>query len=248
MKDIFVSDEGAGGVARLAFDRTNHLYVTTGGAGAQDANSQQGKVLRLMDDGTVPKDNPFVGRADAKPQVFTMGHRNSLGLAMNPTTGEMWQNENGPNGGDEINVLVAGKNYGWPKVSYGRNYQGPWQTEVPGHVGFEPPIVYWVPAIAASGMTFYTGNKLPKWKGDVFVGSMRTGENSRHRPRRARPVQREVRGTAPRAAARRAAPARARHPHGPGRTALRADGREARRRAPDRAQRNRPIVITIRDS
>ena len=176
MKDIFVSDEGAGGVARLAFDRTNHLYVTTGGAGAQDPNTQQGKVLRLMDDGTVPKDNPFVGRSDAKPQVFTMGHRNSLGLAMNPTTGEMWQNENGPNGGDEINVLVAGKNYGWPKVSYGRNYQGPWQTEVPGHVGFEPPIVYWVPAIAVSGMTFYTGNKLPKWKGDVFVGSMRTGE------------------------------------------------------------------------
>ncbi len=176
MKDIFVTDPGAAGVARVAFDRTNHVYMTTGGGAAQDLNSQQGKVLRLMDDGTVPKDNPFVGRTDAKPQVFTLGHRNSLGLAMNPTTGEMWQNENGPNGGDEINVLVAGKNYGWPKVSYGRNYTGPWQTEVPGHIGFEPPIVYWVPAIAVSGMTFYTGNKLPKWKGDVFVGSMRTGE------------------------------------------------------------------------
>lgn len=176
MKDIFVSDAGAGGVVRLAFDRTNHLYMTTGGGATQDLNSQQGKVLRLMDDGSVPKDNPFVGRADAKPQVFTYGHRNSLALALNPATGEMWQSENGPNGGDEINVLVAGKNYGWPKVSYGRNYQGPWQTEVPGHTGFEPPIVYWVPAIATSGMTFYTGNKLPKWKGDVFVGSLRTGE------------------------------------------------------------------------
>ena len=176
IKDIFVADPGVGGVARLAFDRTNHLYMSTGGGATQDLNSQQGKVLRLMDDGTVPNDNPFVGRSDAKPQVFTLGHRNTLALALNPTTGEMWQSENGPNGGDEINVLVAGKNYGWPRVSYGRNYEGPWQTEIPGHVGFEPPVVYWMPAIAASGMTFYTGNKLPKWKGDVLVGSLRTGE------------------------------------------------------------------------
>lgn len=176
MKDIFVTDPGAAGVVRLAFDRTNHLYMTTGGGATQDLNSQQGKVLRLMDDGSTPKDNPFAGRSDAKPQVFTYGHRNSLGMAMNPTTGEIWQSENGPNGGDEINVLVAGKNYGWPKVSYGRNYTGPWQTEVPGHVGFEAPIVYWVPAIATSGMTFYTGSKLAKWKGDVLVGSLRTGE------------------------------------------------------------------------
>jgi glucose/arabinose dehydrogenase len=176
MKDIFVAGEGAGGVARVAFDRTNHVYMTTGGGATQDLNSLQGKVVRLMDDGTVPKDNPFVGRSDARPEVFTYGHRNSLGLALNPATGEIWQTENGPNGGDEMNVLVAGKNYGWPKVSYGRDYKGPWQTEVPGHVGFEPPIVYWVPAIATSGLTFYTGNKLSKWKGDVFVGSMRTGE------------------------------------------------------------------------
>ena len=176
MKDIFVSDPGAAGVVRLAFDRTNHLYMTTGGGATQDLNSQQGKVLRLMDDGSTPKDNPFAARSDAKPQVFTYGHRNSLAIAMNPTTGEIWQTENGPNGGDEINVLVAGKNYGWPKVSYGRNYTGPWQTEVPGHVGFEAPIVYWVPAIATSGMTFYTGSKLAKWKGDVLVGSLRTGE------------------------------------------------------------------------
>jgi glucose/arabinose dehydrogenase len=117
-----------------------------------------------------------VGKAGARPEVFTLGHRNALGLAMHPKSGEMWLNENGPNGGDEINVLRAGANYGWPKVSYGRQYTGPWQNDIPGHAGFEPPLVYWMPAIAVSGLTFYTGDKLPKWKGDVFVGSLRTGE------------------------------------------------------------------------
>ena len=105
-----------------------------------------------------------------------MGHRGTLGLAMHPGTGEIWQNENGPNGGDEINVLKPGANYGWPIVSYGRTYQGPWQSERPKHEDFEPPAVYWMPAIAVSGMTFYTGDRFPKWKGDVFVGSLRTGE------------------------------------------------------------------------
>jgi glucose/arabinose dehydrogenase len=117
-----------------------------------------------------------VGKAGAKPQVYTIGHRSSLGLAVHPGTGEMWLNENGPNGGDEINILKPGKNYGWPIVSYGRTYQGPWQSEHPGSEGFEPPLVYWVPSIAVSGMAFYTGDKLPKWKGDVFVGALRTGE------------------------------------------------------------------------
>jgi glucose/arabinose dehydrogenase len=178
-KDIFVAEEGTGSATRLVFDRTNHLYVTTAAAGgnaAQDPKSQAGKVLRLNDDGSIPKDNPFVGKAGYRPEIFTLGHRSALGLAMHPKTGEIWLNENGPNGGDEINVLRAGANYGWPKVSYGRSYTGPWQTEIPGHIGFEPPIVYWMPAIAVSGMTFYTGDKLPKWKGDVFVGSLRTGE------------------------------------------------------------------------
>ena len=95
---------------------------------------------------------------------------------MHPGTGEMWQNENGPNGGDEINILKPGANYGWPIVSYGRTYPGPWQSERPGHVGFEPPVVYWMPAIAVSGMAFYTGDKFPKWKGDVCVGGLRMGE------------------------------------------------------------------------
>jgi glucose/arabinose dehydrogenase len=117
-----------------------------------------------------------VGKPGHKPEVYTLGHRNALGLAMHPGTGEMWQNENGPNGGDEINILKPGRNYGWPIVSYGRTYPGPWQSEFPRHDGFEPPVVYWVPAIAVSGMVFYTGDKFPKWKGDIFVGSLRTGE------------------------------------------------------------------------
>ncbi len=174
MKDIFVSDQS--GTSRIAFGRDGTLFMTTTGNDPQDPNTTGGKVLRFNDDGSIPKDNPFVGQAGKRPEVYTLGHRSSLGLALNPTTGEMWENENGPNGGDEINVLKPGLNYGWPIVSYGRTYQGPWQSERPGHAGFEPPVVIWVPAIAVSGMTFYTGDKLPKWKGDVFVGSLRTGE------------------------------------------------------------------------
>jgi glucose/arabinose dehydrogenase len=178
MKDIFQADEGTS-TARVAFGNDGKLYMTTVGTQgniSQDPNSQSGKVLRLNDDGSVPADNPFVGKAGSKPQVYTIGHRSSLGLAVHPGTGEMWLNENGPNGGDEINILKPGKNYGWPIVSYGRTYQGPWQSEHPGSEGFEPPLVYWVPSIAVSGMAFYTGDKLPKWKGDVFVGALRTGE------------------------------------------------------------------------
>ena len=165
-KDVFVLNERTG-VARIAFGRDGMLYVTTAGEGGQDPNSQGGKVLRLKDDGSVPADNPFAGRAGYRPEVYTLGHRSSL---------DMWLNENGPNGGDEINILKPGLNYGWPTVSYGRSYPGPWQNERPGHAGFEPPVVYWMPSIAVSGMAFYTGDRLPKWKGDVFVGSLRTGE------------------------------------------------------------------------
>jgi len=174
LKDIFVT-EGVG-PTRIAFGKDGNLFITVSGDDPQSPGTHGGKVLRVKDDGSIPSDNPFVGKAGAKPEVYTIGHRNSLGLALHPGTGEMWQNENGPNGGDEINILKAGRNYGWPIVSYGRTYQGPWQAERPGHAGFEPPVVYWVPAIAVSGMTFYTGDKFPKWKGDVFVGSLRTGE------------------------------------------------------------------------
>jgi glucose/arabinose dehydrogenase len=174
LRDIFVTE--GGGPSRIAFGRDGTLFMTVSGDDPQSLTTHGGKVLRLNDDGAIPKDNPFVGHAGAKPEIYTYGHRNSLGLALHPGTGEMWQNENGPNGGDEINILKPGRNYGWPLVSLGRTYQGPWQSERPGHAGFEPPVVYWMPAIAVSGMTFYTGDRLPKWKGDVFVGSMRTGE------------------------------------------------------------------------
>jgi glucose/arabinose dehydrogenase len=174
--DIFVADEGTGGASRIAFAPDGTLFMTTGGGGAQDLNRHGGKVLRLSDDGTVPDDNPFVGMADHKPEVYTLGHRNSIGLAIHPGTGDVWQNENGPNGGDEINILTAGANYGWPIISLGRTYPGPWQSEAFWRDGLEQPVVYWMPSIAVSGMAFYTGDRLSRWKGDVFVGGLRTGE------------------------------------------------------------------------
>jgi glucose/arabinose dehydrogenase len=177
VRDLFVMDQS--GTSRIAFGRDGTLFMTTTGVGgndAQDLSKVEGKVLRFKDDGSIPQDNPFVGKANARKEIYTLGHRSALGLALHPGTGQLWLNENGPNGGDEINILKPGANYGWPIVSYGRQYTGPWQNEVPGHAGFEAPLVYWVPSIAVSGMTFYTGDKLPKWKGDVFVGALRTGE------------------------------------------------------------------------
>ena len=176
VEEIFVTDPGTRGASRIAFAEDGTLYMTTGGNGAQDPNSHGGKVLRLRDDGSVPDDNPFVGMAGHKPEVFTLGHRNSLGLAVHPGTGEVWQNENGPNGGDEINALKPGANYGWPIISLGRTYPGPWQSEAFWRDGMEQPVVYWMPSIAVSGMAFYNGDALPRWKGDVFVGGLRTGE------------------------------------------------------------------------
>ena len=178
VRDIFVTQPG-GGASRIAFGRDGTIFMTNAGGGPQDPQDPKndaGKVLRLKDDGSIPSDNPFVGRAGYKPEIYSMGHRSSLGLAMHPGTGDIWENENGPNGGDEINIIRSGHNYGWPIVSFGRTYQGPWQAERPTHEGFDQPIVFWMPSIAVSGMTFYTGNKLSKWKGDVFVGGLRTGE------------------------------------------------------------------------
>ncbi|PYS34945.1 MAG: hypothetical protein DMG14_28220 [Acidobacteria bacterium] len=175
VRDIFVAQPGAG-ASRIAFGRDGTIFMTNGGNDPQDLKSHGGKLLRVRDDGSVPSDNPFVGREGVKPEIYSLGHRTSLGLAIHPVTGEVWENENGPNGGDEINIIRPGRNYGWPIVSFGRTYQGPWQAERPTHDGFEPPVVFWMPSIAVSGMAFYTGNRLPKWKGDVFVGSLRTGE------------------------------------------------------------------------
>ncbi len=177
VKDIWLGPTPSGGSTPIVFGKDGMLYVAGGGGNAQAPGTTGGKILRLKDDGSVPADNPFVGQAGYLPEIYTMGHRSSLGLAVHPVTGEIWLSENGPNGGDELNVLKPGKNYGWPLVSLGRQYPGPWQAgNAPTHEGYEPPIVYWTPAIAVAGLTFYTGDKLPKWKGDVFAGGMRTGE------------------------------------------------------------------------
>ncbi|MBN1238368.1 MAG: PQQ-dependent sugar dehydrogenase [Gammaproteobacteria bacterium] len=176
--DVFVLDEGTGGATPIIFGQDGKLYVATSGGDAQDPSSHGGKVLRLNDDGSVPQDNPFVGKDGYKPEIYTLGHRSSLGLAVHPTSGDIWQSENGPNGGDELNVIRAGRNYGWPIVSLGRTYPGPWQNEknIPTHDGYEAPVVYWTPAIAVSGLTFYTGSELAAWTGDIFVGGLRYGE------------------------------------------------------------------------
>ena len=175
-KDVFVATERTG-TSRMAFGRDGMLYLATSGADSQDLNTHGGKVLRMRDDGSAPPDNPFAGKPGVKPEIYTYGHRNSLGLAIHPGTGQVWQTENGPNGGDEINIVKPGANYGWPLVSYGRQYPGQWQTgDRAGHAGYEPPLVIWVPSIATSGLAFYTGDRFPRWKGDVFVGALRTGE------------------------------------------------------------------------
>jgi glucose/arabinose dehydrogenase len=180
VRDIFVTTD-ASSVSRLAFGRDGKLYVSLfgnagDGSAAQDSMSHAGKVLRLNDDGSVPGDNPFVGKGGYKPEIYTLGHRSTLALIVHPLTGELWENENGPNGGDEINVLKPGANYGWPLVSTGRSYPGPWQSKGFSRDGFEDPLVYWVPSIAVSGLAIYTGEKFPRWKGDAFVGGMRMGE------------------------------------------------------------------------
>jgi glucose/arabinose dehydrogenase len=183
-RDLFVAEpywNGSGGAAsRLAFGRDGMLYMTTGASvantmDAQTPSNHKGKVLRLNDDGSVPADNPFVGRAGYKPEIYSLGHRNQLGLAINPSTGQVWANENGPNGGDKINITLPGRNYGWPIVSLGRDYAGPWQGKF-AQDGIEPPVVFWMPSIAVSGMAFYTGDRFPAWRGNVFVGAMRFGE------------------------------------------------------------------------
>jgi glucose/arabinose dehydrogenase len=172
-RDIFVGESGSGGP--IVFGGDGMLYVAHGGGDTQNPKSLAGKILRLTDEGKVPSDNPFVGRADARPEIFTMGHRTFLRMAKHPLTGAIWQIENGPNGGDEVNILTPGTNYGWPQVSLGRTYAGPWQGPF-SKEGFRDPIVYWTPAIAVSSIAFYTGDRLPKWKGDVFVTGMRYGE------------------------------------------------------------------------
>jgi len=179
--DIWVGENISGGPASLAMTPDAKLWIATSGgfaATAQDPATLAGKVLRLNDDGTVPTDNPFVGKQGYRPEIYTLGHRTALGLTVHPVSGQVFLAEMGPNGGDEINFIKAGSNYGWPLVSLGRSYPGPWQAKAnePTHSGFELPLLYWTPSISVSGLTFYTGDALPKWKGDLFVGGLRYGE------------------------------------------------------------------------
>jgi glucose/arabinose dehydrogenase len=140
---------------------------------AQNLANHLGKVVRVTPDGAVPPDNPFVGRQDAKPEIWSYGHRNAQGAALHPTTGRLWELEHGPMGGDEINIPLGGKNYGWPVIGYGVNYDGSKAHEAASKAGMEQPIKYWVPSIAPSGMAFYTGDLLPQWKGNLFVGALK---------------------------------------------------------------------------
>jgi aldose sugar dehydrogenase len=181
VKDLLVPEayEGNSGLnGRVVFGPDGMVYMSTGGnigKIAQEPSSLRGKILRLRDDGSVPPDNPFAGRTGYRPEIFTLGHRNTLALIVHPQTGALWNNENGPNGGDEINIILPGRNYGWPLVSFGRDYPGPRISEHPTREGMESPLVVWLPQIAVAGMAVYTGDKFPTWKGNVFVGSMRTG-------------------------------------------------------------------------
>ncbi|MCO5725425.1 PQQ-dependent sugar dehydrogenase [Robiginitalea marina] len=163
--------------SRLEFDEAGYLYFTIGERGERDVNPQDpgrdgGKVYRIHDDGRIPADNPFVNTAGARPAIYTYGNRNPQGMAKHPETGEIWIHEHGPRGGDEINIVKKGANYGWPVVTYGINYSGTSITDETEREGMEQPIHYWVPSIAPSGMCFVTSENYPGWKGSLLVGSL----------------------------------------------------------------------------
>lgn len=169
--------------SRLAFDADHFLFITVGDRQAaprgdleahpaQDLSNHHGTTIRLHDDGRVPSDNPFVGRPDARPEIWSYGHRNAQGLAFHPETGDLWLNEHGPQGGDEANLVKPGLNYGWPVVGFGVNYGGNPIHEGTHREGMEPPAHYWVPSIATSGLMIYTGDRFPQWKGNMFVGGL----------------------------------------------------------------------------
>jgi glucose/arabinose dehydrogenase len=163
--------------SRLVFDREGRLYVTLGDRGsqralAQDLSTHIGKVLRINPDGSIPAGNPFAGRAGARPEIWSWGHRNVQGAALHPATGELWTHEHGPRGGDELNVARAGRNYGWPVITYGREYSGPAIGEGTAKPGMEQPVHYWVPSIGPSGLAFYTADAIPGWRGSVLVGAL----------------------------------------------------------------------------
>jgi glucose/arabinose dehydrogenase len=162
--------------SRLVFAPDGKLFVTLGErftfAPAQDLNNDLGKIVRINPDGSVPKDNPFVGRQDARPEIWSYGHRNPQGAAIHPETGRLWEVEFGPMGGDELNIPQAGKNYGWPVVSWGSHYDGRQIPKPPTHPEFADAIYHWNPVISPSGITFYTGDAIPAWKGNLLIGGL----------------------------------------------------------------------------
>ncbi len=162
--------------SRLAFAVDGTLFMTVGESNdrhrAQNTFDHAGKVLRLNDDGTVPADNPFVERADVRPEIYSFGHRNPQAVTRHPTTGAIWATEHGPRGGDELNLVLPGRNYGWPVVTFGREYSGEMISPETSRTGLEPPVVQWTPSIALSGMNFYTGERFPTWRGDLLVSGL----------------------------------------------------------------------------
>jgi len=169
----------AGGLhfgSRIVFDRAGQMYVSTGERynrpRAQSLADPAGKIVRLNDDGSVPPDNPFVGRAGVRPEIFSFGHRNPQGLAMHPVTGRIWEVEHGPRGGDELNLLKAGANYGWPLATHGIDYNGSIISPNKSLPGMEDPLRVWTPSISPCGLCFYTGTAFPGWKGSLFTGGL----------------------------------------------------------------------------
>jgi glucose/arabinose dehydrogenase len=170
--------------SRLVFGRDGRLFVTLGDrfterARAQTLDSHLGKVVRIERDGKIPADNPFLGRPGTLPEIWSYGHRNVQGAALHPATGELWTNEHGPKGGDELNRDLPGRNYGWPMVTYGVEYSGEKISDSPTAPGIEPPVHYWVPSIATSGLLFYTGKRFPQWRGSAFVGGLASKDVAR---------------------------------------------------------------------
>ena len=139
---------------------------------AQDLASDLGKIVRLNEDGSVPQDNPFIGLTPARPEIYTLGHRNPQGLIFDTQSGRLYETEHGPRGGDELNIIVAHKNYGWPVITYGMDYSGAYVSPYTQRPGLEQPVIYWTPSIAPSGLAMYRGDKFPAWKGDLFVGAL----------------------------------------------------------------------------
>ncbi|KPP99681.1 MAG: glucose/sorbosone dehydrogenase family protein [Bacteroidetes bacterium HLUCCA01] len=161
---------------RIVFDNNGYMFFTIGDRGvmntAQQLDHYGGKVYRLHDDGRIPEDNPFVGNDEAFDEIFTYGNRNPQGMILHPKTGELWSHEHGPRGGDELNIMRAGLNYGWPEITYGINYNGTIITEDTARVGMEQPLHYWTPSIGPSGMAYITGDRYPEWEDNLFIGSL----------------------------------------------------------------------------